>query len=205
MTQTVDNGTGCMRSTGLALAWQRRVGAGQVAGRPASGVLAAGKRLGVVRAPESLSRACRPPRAGSRCLPNAHCPALAHTWAHESMAETPPGTGICATGSRYISPCSLRRAGFIKRGPNTGEENDQVDRCWLCLGRRKLCAGHVTRAASSAGQYDHASPRSMRRGYAQSWRQMRDHTRPPGRPPRSHPARSTLNIRATCGLSRRPA
>jgi hypothetical protein len=68
-----------------------------------------------------------------------------------------------------------------------GEENDQVDRCCLCLGRCNIGAGHVTRAASSAGEHDHRSPPSMRRGDAHGQRQMRDHIRPPARPPRSHP------------------
>jgi hypothetical protein len=68
-----------------------------------------------------------------------------------------------------------------------GGENDQVDRCCLCLGRRNICARHVPRAASSAGQHDHAGAPSMRRGYAHGQRPMRDHIRPPPRPPRRHP------------------
>ena len=36
--------------------------------------------------------------------------------------------------------------------------NKQVHRCcWLCLSHRNVGAGHVARAASSAGQHDHAS------------------------------------------------
>jgi len=79
----------------------------------------------------------------------------------------------------------LQEALFLK--VHIGEENDQVDRCRLCLGRRNICAGHVTRAASSVGQHDHAGPPGMRRGYAHDQRQMRDHIRPPPRPPRRDP------------------
>ena len=68
-----------------------------------------------------------------------------------------------------------------------GGENDQVDRCCLCLGRRNFCAGHVTRAASSVGQHDYANPPRMRRGYAHDQWQMRDHICPPQRTPRCHP------------------
>jgi hypothetical protein len=72
---------------------------------------------------------------------------------------------ICARESRYIYPYSPRRAGFMLK-LRIGGENDQVDRCCLCLGRRNICAGHVTGAGSSAGQHDNAGPRRMRRGYA---------------------------------------
>jgi hypothetical protein len=41
--------------------------------------------------------------------------------------------------------------------------NDQIDRlCCLCLSRRNLGAGHITRAALSAGRYDHASRLRLR-------------------------------------------
>ena len=79
----------------------------------------------------------------------------------------------------------LQETHFLK--VHIGGENGQVDRCCLCLGRLNICAGHVTRAASSAGQHDRASPPRMRRGYAHDQWQMRDHICPPPRPPRCHP------------------
>src|SRR6478672_3052063 len=46
----------------------------------------------------------------------------------------------------------------------TGGDNDQVDRCCICFGRRNLRPGNVARAASSGGRHDHASPSGMWRG-----------------------------------------
>ena len=93
----------------------------------------------------------------------------------------------------------LQEALFLK--VHIGEENVQVDRCRLYLGRRNICAGHVTRAASSVGQHDRASPPSMRRGYAHDQRQMRHDIRPAPRPPRSHPQTliSTQSRGCECG------
>jgi hypothetical protein len=136
---------------------------------------------------------------------------------------------ICARESQHIYPFLLRRTGFIrvlKRSScdpslspkarrlsraacfkkrflkvRIGGQNDQVDRYCLCLGRRNFCAGHVTRAASSAGQHDYANPPRMRRGYAHDQWQMRDHVCPPPCPPQCRPRISQSLRRPAAAIS----
>jgi hypothetical protein len=68
---------------------------------------------------------------------------------------------ICTRERPYVHVFSLRRAGFIDeyvsarlkskgetRGDVIGGNNDPVDRCCDCRGRRNICSGHITRAAS---------------------------------------------------------
>ena len=70
--------------------------------------------------------------------------------------------------------------GMLELGFSTGGNNDQIDSCCcLYLSYRNLGACNDTRAASSVGRHDYASPRSLRRGYAHGQWSMRDHHGPP--------------------------
>ena len=51
----------------------------------------------------------------------------------------------------------------------------------ICVGRRDIDAGHVTREASSARQHGHSSPRSVRRRFSHGQWYLRSYRRPPQR------------------------